>query len=286
MGFNLNATGARTILRPTLVPPPADAHKYSRGHAMVWSGPPLHTGASRLSAQAALAVGAGLVTIVGSKDALAEHAAHVTAIMLREADPAGDFLDGRVSAVAIGPGAGVGENVRADVLRLLASDTSAVLDADALTVFKDTRNFLFSALRTTDVMTPHLGEFGRIFPDIATDNPQNAVRRAAEQAQCVVLLKGPETWIAAPDGRFLVNRHASPWLATAGSGDVLTGLICGLMAQGVAGFEAAAIGAYLHGDIGVRGGPGLTADSMIGHIPLVLRGCMNDAPEYGAGSRA
>lgn len=286
MGFNLNATGARTILRPTLVPPAVDAHKYSRGHAMVWSGPPLHTGASRLSAQAALAVGAGLVTIVGSKDALAEHAAHVTAIMLREADPAGEFLDGRVSAVAIGPGAGVGENVRADVLRLLASDTPVVLDADALTVFKDTRNFLFSALRTTDVMTPHLGEFGRIFPDIATDNPQNAVRRAAEQAQCVVLLKGPETWIAAPDGRFLVNRHASPWLATAGSGDVLTGLICGLMAQGLAGFEAAAIGAYLHGDIGVRGGPGLTADGMIGYIPLVLRGCMNDAAEYGAGSRA
>ncbi len=286
MGFHLNATGARTILRPTLVPPAVDAHKYSRGHAMVWSGPPLLTGASRLSAQAALAVGAGLVTIVGSKDALAEHAAQVTAIMLREADAACAFLDSRVSALAIGPGAGVGAAVREAVLRLLASDIPVVLDADALTAFTDERNALFSAVRITDVMTPHLGEFGRIFPDIATDNPQNAARRAAEQAQCVILLKGPETWIAAPDGRTLVNRHASPWLATAGSGDVLTGLICGLMAQGIAAFEAAAIGAYLHGDIGVRGGPGLTADSMIGYIPLVLRSCLNDAPEYGAGSRA
>ncbi len=286
MGFHLNATGARTIMRPTLLPPPVDAHKYSRGHAMVWSGPTLHTGASRLSAQAALVVGAGLVTIVGSKDALAEHSTHVTAIMLREAGAAFEFLDGRVSAFAIGPGAGVGANVREAVLRLLGSTIPTVLDADALTAFKDDRNSLFAAVRTTDVMTPHLGEFGRIFVDIATDNPQNAARRAAEQAQCVVLLKGPETWIAAPDGRTLVNRYASPWLATAGSGDVLTGLICGLMAQGVAAFEAAAIGAYLHGDIGVRGGPGLTADSMIGYIPLVLRSCLNDAQEHGAGSRA
>lgn len=286
MGFNLNATGARTILRPTLVPPPVDVHKYSRGHAMVWSGSPLHTGASRLSAQAALAVGAGLVTIIGSQDALAEQAAHVTAIMLREVDAAYEFLNSRVSAFAIGPGAGVGDMVREAVLRLLASDIPTVLDAEALTVFKDAQNSLFSAVHPTDVMTPHLGEFSRIFPDIATDNPQSAARRAAERAQCVVLLKGPETWIASPDGRILVNRHASPWLATAGSGDVLTGLICGLMAQGVPAFEAAAIGAYLHGDIGVRGGPGLTADNMIGYIPLVLRSCLNDAPDYGAGSRA
>lgn len=270
-------------MRPTLVPPPVDAHKYSRGHAMVWTGPALHTGASRLSAQAALAVGAGLVTIVGERAALAEHAAHVTAIMLREVDADFGFVDDRVTGFAIGPGAGAA--VQQVVLKVLGLNVPTVLDADALTAFESDPAMLCNAVTLTDVMTPHLGEFRRLFPDIAIDNRQDAARLAAERAQCVVLLKGPETWIASPDGRTLVNRHASPWLATAGSGDVLTGLICGLLAQGVSSFDAASIAAWLHGDIGVRGGPGLTADSMIDHIPLVLRGCLHDAPEHGSGSR-
>ena len=283
MGFTLNSSADGTILRPTLVPPPSDAHKYSRGHAIVWSGPALHTGASRLSAQAALAVGAGLVTIVGERAALAEHAAHVTAIMLREASPAFDFVGDRVSAFAIGPGAGAG--AQQAVLKVLGCHVPTVLDADALTAFEKHPELLFNAVASTDVMTPHFGEFRRIFPDIKLEDRQKAVSWAAERAQCVVLLKGAETCIAAPDGRYLVNRHASPWLATAGSGDVLTGLICGLLAQGVPAFDAAAIATWLHGDIGVRAGPGLTADSMIGHIPLVLRGCLNDAPEHVTGSR-
>jgi NAD(P)H-hydrate epimerase len=252
---------------------------------MIWSGPALHTGASRLSAQAALAVGAGLVTIVGEKAALAEHAANVTAIMLREADTVFPVLDSRVSAFAIGPGAGAKEPVQRAVLEILKCGVPTVLDADALTAFDSEPNILFSGLAVTDVMTPHLGEFRRLFPDIAVDNLQAAVRLAAERARCVVLLKGPETCIAAPDGHTLVNRHASSWLATAGSGDVLTGLICGLLAQGVPAFEAAGIAAWLHGDIGVRGGAGLTADSMISYIPLVLRGCLNDAPDHGTGPR-
>ncbi|OYY70842.1 MAG: NAD(P)H-hydrate dehydratase [Sphingomonadales bacterium 28-55-16] len=283
MGFTLNCSEDGTILRPTLVPPSPDAHKYSKGHAMVWSGPALRTGASRLSAQAALAVGAGVVTIVGEKVALAEHAAHVTAIMLRETDPDFDFIDGRVSGFAIGPGAGIG--VQKAVLKVLECRVPSVLDADALTAFESAPDILFAAVNLTDVMTPHLGEFQRIFPDIDVKDRQSAARRAAERAQCVVLLKGAETWIAAPDGRILVNRRASPWLATAGSGDVLTGLICGLLAQGVPAFDAAAIAAWLHGDIGVRAGPGLTADGMIGYIPLVLRSCLNDAPEHVTGSR-
>jgi hydroxyethylthiazole kinase-like uncharacterized protein yjeF len=250
---------------------------------MVWSGPALRTGASRLSAQAALAVGAGGVTIVGEKVALAEHAAHVTAIMLREADPDFDFIDDRVSGFAIGPGAGIG--VQKAVLKVLECRVPTVLDADALTAFEGEPKILFDAVNLTDVMTPHLGEFRRIFPDIEVKDRQSAARRAAERAQCVVLLKGAETWIAAPDGRILVNRRASPWLATAGSGDVLTGLICGLLAQAVPAFDAAAIAAWLHGDIGVRAGPGLTADGMIGYIPLVLRSCLNDAPEHVTGSR-
>lgn len=286
MGFTLNSTGDRTILRPTLVLPPPDAHKYSRGHAIIWSGPPLRTGASRLSAQAALAVGAGVVTLVGDRAALAEHASQVTAIMLREADQDFDFVDNRVTGFAIGPGAGMGQELKHVVLGLLDRRVPTVLDADALTAFKENPETLFNRVALTDVMTPHSGEFQRIFPDITLENRQDAVRRAAERAHCVILLKGPETWIASPDGRTLVNRHASPWLATAGSGDVLTGLICGLLAQGLPSFDAAGIAAWLHGDIGLRAGPGLTADSMIGHIPLVLRGCLNDAPEYGSGSRA
>jgi len=269
-------------LRPTLLPPPSDAHKYSRGHAMLWSGPVLHTGASRLSAQAALAVGAGLVTLIGDSAALMEHAAHVTAIMLRETDMSLACVDDRVTAFAIGPGAG--PSARQAVLQILSLNVPTILDADALTAFEHDPATLFGATGPHGVMTPHMGEFRRLFPDISTDNTAEAARRAADRAQCIVLLKGSETWIAAPDGRALVNRHASPWLATAGSGDVLTGLICGLVAQGVPVFDAASIAAWLHGDIGVRGGPGLTADNMIGHIPLVLRGCLHDASQDGSGS--
>ena len=249
---------------------------------MLWSGPVLHTGASRLSAQAALAVGAGLVTLIGDSAALMEHAAHVTAIMLRETDMSLACVDDRVTAFAIGPGAG--PSARQAVLQILSLNVPTILDADALTAFEHDPATLFEATGPHGVMTPHMGEFRRLFPDISTDNTAEAARRAADRAQCVVLLKGSETWIAAPDGRTLVNRHASPWLATAGSGDVLTGLICGLVAQGVPVFDAASIAAWLHGDIGVRGGPGLTADNMIGHIPLVLRGCLHDASQDGSGS--
>jgi hydroxyethylthiazole kinase-like uncharacterized protein yjeF len=226
-----------------------------------------------------LAVGAGLVTLIGEKAALTEHAAHVTAIMLRETDMSLACVDDRVTAFAIGPGAG--PSARQAVLHILSLNVPTILDADALTAFEGDPATLFGATGPYDVMTPHMGEFRRLFPDISTDNTAEAVRRAADRAQCVVLLKGSETWIAAPDGRALVNRHASPWLATAGSGDVLTGLICGLVAQGVPAFDAASIAAWLHGDIGICGGPGLTADNMIGHIPLVLRGCLHDASKHG-----
>jgi ADP-dependent NAD(P)H-hydrate dehydratase / NAD(P)H-hydrate epimerase len=272
MAFTLNLADDGTILRPGLTAPDVQAHKYHRGHAMVWSGPRLRTGASRLSAQAALAVGAGLVTIIGERAALAEHAAHVTAIMLREADADLSFIDDRVTALAIGPGAG---NDIADIVcELLDLGISMVVDADAITAFEADSGRLFKHLKPNGVMTPHAGEFARLFPDIELDNRQQAASLAAQRSGAVVLLKGAETIIAAPDGRIAINRHASPWLATAGSGDVLTGLICGLLAQSAPAFDAACIAAWLHGDIGVRGGPGLIADSMIGHIPLVLRGCL------------
>jgi ADP-dependent NAD(P)H-hydrate dehydratase / NAD(P)H-hydrate epimerase len=283
MSFHCQFSDQGVIERASLIEPARDTHKYSRGHAMVASGPPMRTGASRLSAQAALAVGAGLVTLFGEADALREHAAHVTAIMLREADAALSIIDERVRAVAIGPGAGVSEATRAAVVRLLLFRLPLVLDADAITAFADVPDRLFAALHDQVVLTPHEGEFARIFPDIDLNNRTAAVKVAAARAGATILLKGPETMIAAADGRFAINRHASPWLATAGSGDVLAGLITGLLAQGNSAFEAACVGAWLHGDIGERGGPGLTADRMVDLIPLVLAGCLSKGEGHDTG---
>ncbi len=274
MSFLCTISDERVIERPMLLVPPADTHKYERGAAVVFSGPVLRTGASRLTAQTALAVGAGLVTIVGEYDALCEHAAHVTAIMLREADADLTVVDDRVRAAAIGPGAGVSEQTRERVLRLLHRGISLVLDADAITSFADNPAELFEQIHDQVVLTPHEGEFARLFPAIDLADRLTAARLAAEVSGAVMLLKGPETVVAAPDGRLAVNRHASPWLATAGSGDVLAGLICGVLAQGNTAFEAACIASWLHGDIGVRHGPGLTADRMAKLIPLVLRDCL------------
>jgi len=282
MGFTLHLSEGGDILRPSMLAPDADAHKYSRGHAVIHSGPLLHTGASRLSAEAALAVGAGLVSLCGDRTALTEHAAHVTAIMLREGTIEDALKDPRVKACTIGPGAGHGDALRETVLATMVHRRPVVLDADALTAFENDPTALYANGHDNVILTPHIGEFARLFSGTATDDRRRAALQAAELSHCVVLLKGPETWVAAPDGRSAVNRHAAPWLATAGSGDVLTGLICGLLAQGVSAFEAACIGAWLHGDLGVRGGPGLTADNMLSHIPLVLRGCLHDASTDGA----
>ena len=286
MGFTLNQDAGGVIGRPLLTPPPADAHKYSRGSAMVVSGPVLRTGASRLTARAALAVGAGLVTILGHRDALLEHAAHVTAIMLREADEAFSAIDDRVRALAIGPGAGLNDDLVKDVATLLLRKIPIVLDADALTAFEAKPEMLFAMLHKDAVLTPHEGEFLRLFPDTPLVDRQEAARLTAEKSGAIVLLKGPGTVIAAPDGRIATNHHTAPWLATAGSGDVLTGLICGLLAQGSAPFDAACIGAWLHGDIGIRGGPGLTADRMLDLIPLVLAGCLGERENHVKGSSA
>ena len=276
MGFTLRLDSDGSTSRPALTLPTQATHKYSRGHAMVMSGPKLHTDASRLAAQAALAVGAGLVTIFGDKEALSEQAAHVTAIMLQEHDGNFDFIDDRVRALAAGPGAGVSSRLADDVPALLSTKLPIVLDADALTCFAGNPGVFFASLHQQAVLTPHEGEFLRLFPDLLLTDRLNAGREAAIRAGSVVLLKGTQTIVAAPDGRLAVNCHASLWLATAGSGDVLTGIICGLLAQGQDTFEAAAIGAWLHGDIGVRFGPGLTADKMADLLPEVLISCFSD----------
>lgn len=284
---------------PAFPSPGSDAHKYTRGHAVVVSGPPDATGAARLGARACLRIGAGLVTMLGSPAATAVNALHLTAIMVAPASDAAAlraFLaDRRRNAVLIGPGAGVGAATAEAVLGVLGSDAAAVLDADAMTSFvapearpADAPGFGFMARRATEaatphtlfnaiaqrpapvVLTPHEGEFKRLFAGLTGDKLSRA-RAAAQTSGAIVILKGPDTVIAAPDGRAAINTNAPPWLATAGSGDVLAGLVTGLLAQGMPAFEAACAAVWLHGDAAARFGRGLIAEDLPEMLPRVLQ---------------
>ncbi len=253
-------------------------HKYVRGHVMCVSGGPMNTGAARLAADGALRIGAGLVTMLSPTAAAPVHAAHLTAVMLREANSAedisGHMKDAKKSrlAVVIGPAAGVGEETREKTLAILKSGAGAVLDADALTSFEDQHDQLFEVLRPDDVLTPHGGEFARMFAGgTIAAGKLKAARAAAKRAGCVVVLKGPDTVIASPNGLAIINSNAPPDLATAGSGDVLAGFIAGLKAQGMTGLEAAAAGVWVHGACGQAVGPGLIAEDLPRAVPAVLR---------------
>ncbi len=260
-----------------------EGHKYKRGHAIVVSGPLSTTGAARLTARGALRAGAGLVTIASPKDALPVHAAANLAVMVRLVDTPPDlsaFLaDRRFNAVILGPGIGVGPATRDLVLAALDGKRAVVLDADALTSFADEPGRLFAAIAARGpertVLTPHEGEFGRLFDKSdelkAAHSKLEKARDAARRAGAVVLLKGADTVIAAPDGRAAINANAPPWLATAGSGDVLAGFVTGLLAQGMPIFEAAAAAVWLHGEAAREFGPGLVADDLIEALPAVLR---------------
>lgn len=255
-----------------------DGHKYSRGHSVVVSGGPSTTGAARLAARGALRAGSGLVTVASPPNAVAINAAQLTAIMLKPfagADSLTKLLeDKRKNACLIGPGAGIGPSTRENVLAALLSGAAMVLDADALTSFQEIPRDLFVAIKGyfagPTVQTPHEGEFRRIFPNISGSKLARA-RAAAAESGAIVVLKGPDTVIAAPDGRAIVNSNAGPELATAGSGDVLGGIILGLLAQGVPAFEAAAMGVWLHGEAGRRFGPGLISEDLADMLPPVLR---------------
>lgn len=258
--------------------PRAQAHKYDRGHAVVVSGPAHATGAARLAARAALRVGAGLVSVASPPDALAVNAAHLTAIMLKPFEGADGLTrllsDQRLNALVIGPGLGVGGETRALVDAALKSGAAIVLDADALTSFKDDPEALFNRLHDACVLTPHAGEFERLFPALldASASRVDAARQASVRAGCVILLKGGDTVIADPSGKCAINANAPPSLATAGAGDVLAGLIAGLLAQRMNAFDAAACGAWLHGDAADRFGPGLIAEDLPEMVPEVLTG--------------
>ena len=248
-----------------------DACKYDRGHALIVGGYPM-TGAARLVARAAARVGAGLTTVAVPEVAFAIYASALESIMVQALENSGALLQllgaRSFSAFAIGPGAGVGEATRNNVLTLLATRKPTLLDADALTSFSEGRDQLFSALHPTCVLTPHEGEFARLF-DVQGSRAYRALNAAAESG-AIVVLKGRETIIAAPDGRSIVNRNAPLTLATAGSGDVLAGIICGLLAQGMDPFFAAAAGVWMHGAAASAFGQGLIAEDLPDLLPMVL----------------
>jgi hydroxyethylthiazole kinase-like uncharacterized protein yjeF len=255
--------------------PGPDSHKHARGRLIVVSGPAWSTGAARLSARAGLRLGAGLVTILSPLDALAVNAAHLEAVMLRpfESDLDLEAAAEDVDAAVIGPAAGVNETTLLNVLALARTGAALVIDADGVSVFRDDPEELFSVLDRDDVLTPHPGEFERLFPGLLKSAPNrvSAGREAAARAGAVVLLKGADTVIAAPDGRAAVNTNGSPWLATAGSGDVLAGFIGALVAQGMDSFEAACAAAWIHSEAAELHGPGLTAEDLPGLAPSILR---------------
>jgi hydroxyethylthiazole kinase-like uncharacterized protein yjeF len=272
--------------------PEIDGHKYARGHAVIVSGDLAATGAARMAARGALRVGAGLVTVASPRDALAVNAAALTAVMVRPIDTAIEFAelwtDKRLNTCVIGPGAGVGGRTRDFVVTALSAKRNLVLDADALTSFADAPDHLFEAIKASHdpqvVLTPHEGEFPRLFSDISNKHPGRSklerVRAAAERSGTVVLLKGPDTVVASPDGRATIASNAPPWLATAGAGDVLAGMIAGMLAQGAAAFEAASIAVWMHGEAAREAGPGLIAEDLPEVMPAVFRHLYD---EFGIG---
>ena len=251
----------------------AESHKYRFGHALVVGGPVATTGAARLAATAALRVGAGLASVSCPPGALTTYAAQLTSVMTKPAGGAAglaaQLADARFNAVLLGPGAGVGEATRDAALVALATGRAVVLDADALTSFADHRGDLFAALSHNCVLTPHDGEFARLF-EFAGDRLARA-RAASATCGAVVVLKGGDTVVAAPDGRAAIQAEAPPALATAGTGDVLAGLILGLLAQGMPAFEAAAAGVWLHAQAARLAGPGMIAEDLAQQVAGALR---------------
>jgi hydroxyethylthiazole kinase-like uncharacterized protein yjeF len=271
------------LWRAGLPVPQLTGHKYDRGHAVVLSGPSWSTGAARLAARGALRAGAGLVTIASRREALAVNAAASLAVMVRAVDGAREleeFLsDRRFNAVALGPGLGVGEATCDLVLMALSGNRAVVLDADAITSFAHDPKRLAQALlarsgRAT-ILTPHEGEFSRFFwaldEETKVGSKLERARLAAAKTGSVVLIKGGDTVVAAPDGRASIAANAPAFLATAGAGDVLTGFAAGLLAQGMSTFEAASAAVWLHGEAAAVTGPGLISEDLPEALPKIYR---------------
>lgn len=258
--------------RDSLPWPAAETHKHARGRLGVVSGKATQTGAARLAARAGLRIGAGLVRILCPPDAAAVIAPAIEAIMLTPfGSPEALTHEARgMDAVVIGPAAGVGDATTLNLRALAGTGAALVIDADGLTSFEYFPDELFEVLDRDDVLTPHDGEFKRLFPGLLESGREAAAGEAARRAGAVVVLKGPATVIAAPDGRIAVNGNGSPWLATAGSGDVLAGMIGGLVAQRMDSFDAARAAAWLHAEAARGFGPGLIAEDLPERLPAVL----------------
>jgi ADP-dependent NAD(P)H-hydrate dehydratase / NAD(P)H-hydrate epimerase len=247
------------------------ANKYSRGHTVIVGGYPL-TGASRLSAYAAARIGSGLTTLLVPEVAFSIYASALTSIMVK---PFGDIetfnqsiKDSRISSFLIGPGAGVNDDTRVQALTLLDTNKPVVLDADAITAFKNEVDLLTKHLHSNCVLTPHEGEFKRLFN--LTDDRILSAQQAAATCGAIIVLKGSETIIVAPDGRTVVSDNAPPTLATGGTGDVLAGMIAGLIAQGMLAFDAACAAVWMHGEAAKLFGIGLIAEDLPPLLPQVL----------------
>jgi hydroxyethylthiazole kinase-like uncharacterized protein yjeF len=266
-----------SLWQSQLVQRKPESNKYSYGHALVLGGPITSTGASRLAAIAALRSGAGLVSIACDDESLPVYAVSLISVMTKRVNSSAELdhylQDDHVRAVLIGPGYGVGEATRQRVLQILDSGKPCVLDADALTSFASSGAMLFAAIKSPVILTPHEGEFIRLFGSI--NSRAEAALAAAKQSGAVVILKGAETLIAAPDGRLVINRHAPPSLATAGSGDVLAGIATGLLCQAMPAFEAACAAVWIHSQAALSFGAGLIAEDLLSLIPAALKPLQN-----------
>jgi hydroxyethylthiazole kinase-like uncharacterized protein yjeF len=257
-----------------------DGHKYDRGHAVIVSGPMESTGAARLASRAALRIGAGLVSLATSKAAFYINAAQLTSIMLAVYEGAPGLADifqsdPRRNALLIGPGAGASQETRENVAATLASEATTIIDADGLTAFEGQAHELFALIQQRSaptILTPHKGEFDRIFPEL--DNAESKLvqaKRAAEISGAVVIFKGPDTVVAAPDGLSAISEDSPAWLATAGPGDVLAGMVTGLCAQGMSPFDAGAAAVWMHAELARAYGPGMIAEDMADMLPALLQ---------------
>jgi hydroxyethylthiazole kinase-like uncharacterized protein yjeF len=256
--------------------PSATGHKYNRGHAVIVGGGVSNTGAARISARNALRVGAGAVTLLCPASALMIYAQAMEAVMVssfQNSEDLNKFVKSkRIASLLIGPANGVNDITRQNVMAVLATDANIIIDADAISVFKDNPQELFTAIKSKMtgqvVLTPHEAEFNRLF-DIEGTRVDRC-RSAANASGATVILKGATTCIASPSGSVVLNTHASPWLATAGSGDALAGILCGLMASMNDGLKASAAAVWLHGEAGVRLGAGMTAEDIEKTLPSIL----------------